>query len=226
MPSDHPTDDQIIAEEARRRRVMVAFLVSFILLIVAAGLLFFAARARVISTWLLDILVTALFLAWLGFIFFRVKPSDPAMAICDLTDESYLRKTIDKRQRHARYQLLYFLINIFGIGFLFSHVILRRAMLPPFLLGLGWLVYAIVVLLGVLLLAYGPGNDELNRAQRAQAMQLGYVFTVMEFCFLLIAAAYHPQWSLSLLPAAIATSVAVPVFYLIFLEWRAGRGDG
>jgi hypothetical protein len=233
MPSDHPTDDQIIAEEARLRRVIITFLVSFVLLITAAGLLLLAARTQIIPVWLSNVLVIALFLAWLGFILFRVKPSNPTI---DLTDASYLRKTIDRRQRYARYMLLYWLAIIIGTGFLLSHVILQITKRPPFPFGLVVSFgFVIVVLLGVLQLAYGPrpfslkydlaGSDELSRAQRAQATQLGYVFTVMEFCGLQAATAYHPQWGFSLLPAAIATAVAVPGFYLLFLEWRAGRSD-
>lgn len=233
MPFDQPSVDQIIAAEAQQHRAMFVFLVSFVLLIVAAGLLLLGARTGVIPTWLLNVLVAALFPAWLGFFLFRIKPAVKVLSSV-ITDESYQRKTIDMHQRRARYWLLYLLVYILGMGFLFSHVILRNPAVPPILVPFGF-AFAIVVLLSVLGVAYGfglfsleydlAGNDELSRAQRAQATQLGYVFTVMEFCAALVAAVTRPQLGLALLPSAIATAVAVPGLYLLFLEWRAGRSD-
>jgi hypothetical protein len=233
MRFDQPSVDQIIAAKAQQRRAMFIFLASFVLLIVAAGLLLLATRTDVIPIWLLNALVAALFLAWLGFILFRIKPTVSILSSV-ITDEAYQRKTIDTHQRNARYWLLYLLVYILGMGFLFSHVILKNSSVPPILVPFGF-AFAIVVLLGVLGVAYGfglfsleydlAGNDELSRAQRAQATQLGYVFTVMGFCATLIAAITRPQLGIALLPSAIATAVAVPGLYLLFLEWRAGPSD-
>ena len=56
-----------------------------------------------------------------------------------------------------------------------------------------------------------------------EAAQLGHILAVVELAALLIASTYRPQWVLASLPLTIATVVALPCAYFIYLEWRSNR---
>jgi len=241
MLQDRPTDEQIAAQEeriaareARTIRAVVATLLSCGLLIAAIVLLALMVRANFIPAWLSDGLGTALFFAWLAYIFLRVKPGSLLPSLNDI-DEDYLRNTIDFQQRRGRAAFAPLLWNLVFLGFVFTVTIVPMLRKHPekfnplfhTVFAVIAVVFAGLALQSVLILTYGGRRaaiDELSRAQRAKAGQFGHILAVTELAALLLASAYRPQWVITSLPLAIATAVALPGAYFLYLEWRSGRG--
>ena len=241
MLQNQPTDEQIAAQEeriaareARTVRAAVAMLISCGLLIAAIALLALMAKANFIPAWLFNGVGMALFLAWLAYIFLRLKPGSPLPGM-DVIDEDYLRNTIDFQQRRSRASLAQLLWNLVFLGFVFTVTIvpvLRKhpeRFHPLFhtVFALVAAAFSVLALVSVLILTYGSRRaaiDELSRAQRAKAGQFGHILAVTELAALLLASAYRPQWVLPSLPLAIATAVALPGAYFFYLEWRSNRG--
>jgi len=238
MLRTEPTDEQIAAQEERNAardaqiiRKGVAMLVSCGLLIAAIVLMALAVRENLIPEWLFNSVGAALFLGWLAYVFLRLKLGAPYPGL-DIVDKEYLRKSIDFEQRRSRASLALLLWNLLVLAFVFTMTTLPRKHpvgFPPLIhtaFTLFAAAFVALALVSVLILTYGDRRiviDELSRAQRAKAAQLGHILAVTELAALLVVSTYRPQWVLTSLPLAIATVVALPGAYFIYLEWRSNR---
>jgi hypothetical protein len=224
------SDKEIIARDERSYRALFTLVVTFLLLMGTIILLIFATRKLGIPTWVTSSTEVVLLMAWLLFIFDRVKPG---MAPPDEAfGEEYLRKTIDLQHRRRRYVIVFTLAGLCNLAYILIRTLLHGDIIHSDLGPITW-VFSGIALLGVLTVAFGPGfflpyyrralNDELTRTQHAKVAQLGYILVVMEMCAILVTAVYKPLWIIAALPFAVAMAITIPGIYFLVLEWWASR---
>jgi len=225
-------DQEIIAQDERSRRAVFAIFAGFLVCVAIAILLFLAGGAHFISMWLVNVLGAALLLGWLLFAFMLAKSWTPPPA--EAFGEEYLRKTIDLQHRQWRFQIISLLITLFAVAGVLTIVILHLYN-DRFSLSVVACEYTVLALLAVLTVSFGPAffvpsrrrvlNDELTITQQEKATRFGFILAVIAMCGVLITTAYNPQWGITVLPSAIAVVIALPGFYFLILQWRAGRGE-
>ena len=235
MPNDHLSVERISAQEARSNRALVIAIGSFSALLATSILLFFAGRADFIPMWLMNLVVIALLVLWLLFIFVRIKPgiAPPQEAF----GEEYWRKTIDLQHRRRRTTIVFILLMLCQMAGLLTRAIFKASLLQSpdsdfGVMAVSW-TFGFMALLAVLTVAFGPGffvpsyrralNDELVRAQQAKTVQFGYLLAIIEMCAILVMAVYRPQWVIASLPSVIAVAIVLPGIYFLILELRASR---